>query len=104
MPRGPWRSAWSTSWWPRTLSTTRRWPGRSAWSTNRRSCWPPPRPDLARAVRLPCMTYEESNAGLDVDGGPAPNPHATAEEVEAAPPDSTLPPRVGQDCEGETIQ
>ena len=30
------------------------------------------------------MTYEESNAGLDVDGGPAPNPHATAEEVEAA--------------------
>jgi len=36
------------------------------------------------------MTYEESNAGLDVAGGPAPNPHATAEEVEAARHDSKL--------------
>src|SRR3954466_5805206 len=81
---------------------TRRWPGRSAWSTIRRSCSPPPRPDLARAVRLPCMTYEDSNAGLDVAGGPAPNPHATEEQVEAARHDSKLAQVLYHDWEAES--
>jgi SAM-dependent methyltransferase len=48
------------------------------------------------------MTYEESNAGLDVDGGPAPNPHATAEEVEAARHDSKLAQVLYHDWEAES--
>ena len=48
------------------------------------------------------MIYEESDAGLDVAGGPAPNPHATAEEVEAARHDSKLAQVLYHDWEAES--
>jgi SAM-dependent methyltransferase len=47
------------------------------------------------------MSFDESGAGLDVAGEPAPNPHATAEQVEAARHDSKLAQVLYHDWEAE---
>ena len=54
-------------------------------------------------VRLPCMSFEETDAVVDVAGQPAPvpNPHATAEQVEAARHDSKLAQVLYHDWEAE---
>ena len=58
---------------------------------------------LTQPVRLPCMSFEETDTVPDVAGQPAPvpNPHATAEQVEAARYDSKLAQVLYHDWEAE---
>ena len=64
---------------------------------------------LTQPVRLPCMSFDESGALSvprtrevpPVAGQPAPNPHATAEQVEAARHDSKLAQVLYHDWEAE---
>ena len=76
------------------------WARRS--STIRRRSWLPPRPPSEQPVRLPCMSFEEPHADSDVAGDPAPTPHATAEQVEAARHDSKLAQVLYHDWEAES--
>ncbi len=56
--------------------------------------WPPRRPPSLTAVRLPFMTT--------TDPAPVPNPHATAEQVEAARHDTKLAQVLYHDWEAES--